>query len=176
LSPELQRAKARYAANREAANRGAVLKLVPHIGVQFSLANWTNRAREAYEAQWLPAVRHPDGNWDWPGIFNSYRDLDRFDLVIWGPDDRLSGLCLGTCQNNALKLQFIEGDPRPDCPLIGRRILICLEAAARYAQARGKAELRLQPVNSSLESLYRDTYGFALEKPPKLEPYYRKGV
>jgi hypothetical protein len=73
-------------------------------------------------------------------------------------------------------MRFIEGDPRPDCPLKGWRALIVLEAAAFYAQARGKTELRLKEVNSSLESLYRDTYGFRLETPRKQEPYWTKEV
>jgi hypothetical protein len=57
-------------------------------------------------------------------------------------------------------LAFLEGDPRPECPLKGRRALIALDATARYAQGRGKTEIRISPINASLECLYVEQYGF----------------
>jgi hypothetical protein len=108
--------------------------------------------------------------------FRVHRDPDRLDIVIWGPNDRLCGLGLGLTSSEAVEVRFIEGDPRPDCPLKGKRILIILECAACYAQARGRKELRIQPINQRLEYLYRQTYGFVLETPRRGARYYRKGV
>lgn len=73
-------------------------------------------------------------------------------------------------------LRFLEGDPRQDCPLRGKRILIALETAANYAQGRGKKEIRVQPIDDKLVYLYESVYGFVLESPKNEEPYYRKGV
>ncbi len=103
-------------------------------------------------------------------------DPDRLDMVIWGPDYRLCGLGLGLTTGEAVEIRFIEGDPSPDCPLKGRRTLIILECASCYAQARGRKELRIQPINERLEDLYRQTYGFVLETPRRGERYYRKDI
>jgi hypothetical protein len=171
---ELERAKARYAEQRESAFRIAGQNLVPLIGVQFHITGWTNKAREAL-ATWRETGRHVDGRFDWEEIFRRYRETDRLDMAIW-VGDRLAALGLGTCTGSSVLLRYLEGDPRQDCPLKGRRILIALEAAANFAQARGKNEIRVQPVNEALSNLYEGVYGFALEKPYKQDAYYRKGV
>lgn len=176
MSRELERAKARYEECRERAFRQASLNLSPIVGMQIHLSGWTGRARQEYDRQWMPEERHGDGGWDWHGIHYRYQDPDRLLVAVWCQDYRLSALALGTCQADAVMIRFLEGDPRKDCPLKGRRALIVLEAAALYAQARGRRELRLREVNSSLESLYRDIYGFTLETPWKQEPYWRKEV
>ncbi len=171
---ELERAKARYAEQREAAFRVAAQSLVPYIGVQFHITGWTNKARDELRS-WEAAGRHADGRFPWPEIFQRYRDPDRLDMAIW-VGDRLAALALGTCTGPSVLLRYLEGDPRTDCPLVGRRILIALEAAANYAQARGRRELRVQPVNERLSNLYVQVYGFTLENPHKQDAYYRKGV
>lgn len=129
---------------------------------------------ERFLAQWCPHERR-DGGFDWTEIFKRFREPNRLDIAI-SVGDRLSGLGLATMTNQHVCLRFLEGDPRSDCPLTGRRALIALETAAAYAQALGRKELRLYPVNSSLETLYIETYGFTLERPRKEEPYLRKGV
>lgn len=165
--------KARSDQNRASAFRAAALNLQPHLGVEFNISPWSNKALRAFDGHWSTFKREVE--WDWPEIFRGHRDYDRLDLAIWS-GDRLCGLGLGITTPSALELRFLEGCPDPECPLRGRRILIALEAAACYAQTCGKKEIRVSPINSSLESLYRDTYGFALETPAKGAPYYRKGV
>ena len=161
--------------NRAAAYSGAATRLVSEIGVAFRVSEWTGRSHDAYLAQW-PKLRHQDATWDWPEVFQQYRDFDRLPIVLWGPRDRLCGLGLGTISGMALTLNFLEGDFREGCPLRGRRALIALEVGARYAQSLGRTELRVEPANSSLVSLYRDTYGFIEFSPPKGHSYFRKEV
>lgn len=165
--------KARSDQDRAGAYRTAALNLQPHLGVEFNISSWSNKAARAFDSQWAAFKREVE--WDWSEIFQAHRDFDRLDMAIWN-GERLCGLGLGLTTASALDFRFLEGCPDPVCPLKGRRILIAMEAAACYAQARGKKEIRVSPINSSLESLYRDTYGFDLETPRKGEPYYRKGV
>lgn len=96
-------------------------------------------------------------------------------MAVWS-GARLSSLSLATTSGNAVHIRYLEGDPRPDCPLIGRRALIALEACAGYAQARGKAELRVHPLNDKLKSLYVGVYKFEVATPHKAEPYLFKRV
>lgn len=165
--------RSRAEADRATAYRTAALNLTAIIGTDFNISGWTNKVHRELDGQWQTHPRQVP--WQWDEIFAGHREFDRLDIAIWsGPT--LCGLGLGLTTASALNLRFLEGAPDPNCPLKGYRILIALEAAACYAQARGKKEIRLSPINSSLESLYRDTYGFELEKPAKGEPYYRKGV
>lgn len=173
LSSKLARAKERYATDRYDAFRIAALNLQPYLGVDFHISSWTTKAAAAFGEQWSRHKRTV--NWDWPEIMRRHNDPDRLDLAIW-VGDLLCGLGLGTTTAQAVKIRFCEGSPFPECPLKGRRILVMLEAATCYAQARGKQEIRIAPKNSSLESLYRDIYGFELVKGQNQEPYYRKGV
>jgi hypothetical protein len=116
---------------------------------------------QAYDNQW-PIERHKDASWDWIEVFRRYhRDADRLDMVLWGPQDRLCGLALGLCSKQAVEVRFVEGDCRTSCPLKSKRFLIFLECATNYAQGRGRAELRIDPVNPALERLYTETYGFS---------------
>jgi len=101
--------------------------------------------------------------------------MDRLDLVLWS-GERLAGLAIGNTTNVALRMDFIEGDPRQDCPLTGKRVLIFLETAACYAQGAGLTELRIQPINSHVEAVYRDIYGFERVEPGKEPSYYRRLV
>jgi hypothetical protein len=168
----LARAKARFENDRHGARGQAVRNLQPHLP-DFNLSGWGQRTREAYRDQWLG---DPKCAWDWEEIFRRHGDPDRLDIAIWGQNERLCCLALGTTTSEAVEIRFLEGDPRPDCPLKGRRILIVLESAACYAQARGRAELRVRPKNERLEDLYRQTYDFVLETTRSGDRYYRKGV
>jgi hypothetical protein len=167
------RAKARFEADRFAARHQATENLRGQLGGEFTIAGWSGRAREAFLDQWS---KEPGVVFPWDDVFRRHNDPDRLDVAIWGPNDRLCGLGLGLTTSEAVELRFLEGDPRPDCPLKGRRILMFLECAACYAQARGRRELRIQPINEQLETLYRQTYGFVLETPRGGERYYRRGI
>jgi hypothetical protein len=172
----LSAANARFETNRLDARRKAALTLVPVLGVEFHAAGWSGKAKEAYEQQWCAVKRHATAAcWDWIEVFRRHKDPDRFDLAIWA-GDRLSALALGTTTQQAVVIKFVEGDPRPDCPLVGRRLLIVLECMANYAQGRGKSELRMEPANSDLATLYRDTFGFSLETFGGRSAYYGKAV
>jgi hypothetical protein len=166
---ELARAKARYRKAADNARRQTVRNLSAVLGEGFTIGGWGSRAWEAYRDQWS------GGGWDWEKIFGQYDEPGRLEIVLW-TGDRLCGLGLATITNQAVVVEFIQGNPVSDCPFLGSRALICLEAAACYAQAIGRAELRLYPKNEELEALFRDTYGFTIEKPPNARAYYRKGV
>lgn len=172
-------AKARYAKAKDGARRQAALNIQGLLHVSFYLTDWSRSANEAYLKQWCaPEVvrSHDEGGWDWPEIFRRYRDIDSMRAVVWTGEHRLSGLALIRVTGAAVVVEFIEGDPRTDCPLRGRRALIVLEAAFCYAQALPRSEVRLTPANERLAELYRDTYGFSLEQPAKGPLYYRKEV
>ena len=113
---------------------------------------------------------------DWPEIHRSIKDPDCFRFGIWS-QDRLSAVALATTTNQAVCLRFVEGDESDDAPLRGLRILIALEAITIYGQLRGKSELKLEPINEKLISLYEDTYGFEAISPRKGSPkYWRKSI
>ena len=105
---------------------------------------------------------NPDAAFDWHNIFHQHKDPDRMEIVIWGPNDRLCGLGLATTNRTSVILQFIEGDPRPDCPLRGKRLPIALFQKQWPATAKGEVnpKFALQPINEKLASLYRDVYDF----------------
>mgnify|MGYP007053800610 CR=1 FL=1 len=153
------------------------MELAPRVGVDFHLTGWSQKAQQAFADQWC-GDRHPtSAHWDWHDIYRRHStEPDRLEMVVWSPDDRLCCLGLALSAGRAIEVRFVEGDPREGCPLKGRRSLIVFECAAAYAQGRGKAELRAQPVNARLQSLYRDVYGFNLEKPARGTPYWVRKV
>lgn len=173
----IAQAKARYAQASDDARRKAALNLQGHIGVKFYLTAFSHRVIEAYQGQWCELARHPDGGWDWVEIHRRFRsDINRLEMAIWGPQDRLCGLGLAIPNSCSITLKFLEGDPRPECPLAGRRALIALEATALYAQGIGRRELRVEPVNDALAAMYRDIYGFRLETLRGSRAYYRREI
>jgi hypothetical protein len=176
---EIAVTKARYAKAKDDARRQAALNLVGVLGVNFHVADWSRSAEQAFREQWLTIIErpYPEGGWDWPEIFRSYRDWDALRIAVWSENrDRLIALGLLRATGNAVIAEFAEGDPRPDCPLKGKRVLIILETAHCYARLLNRPELRLEPANERLAELYRDTYGFTLEQPRQGRPYYRKDV
>lgn len=135
------------------ARHQTVVSLSPYENVSFNLTEWSGRTWEAVQAQWGGSA------YDWREISRRYRDPDRLELALWG-EGRLSAVSLVTTQDRAVHVQFIEGDPRSDCPLKGGRLEILLEAAANYALVRGKIEIRLEPKNDDLIALYENVYDF----------------
>lgn len=102
--------------------------------------------------------------------------MDRLDLVVWSPGRRLSGLALATISGEAVTVRFVEGDPREGCPLKGWRAAIAIETAHCYAQACGRREVRVTPVNDRVAVLYRDILGFTLETYADGRAYYARRV
>jgi hypothetical protein len=176
MGESFAQARAKYQSAKDKARQQTVRMLAPQVGVGFTMSGWFRRAREAFAEQWLTAGRHEDAGWDWEHVFRRYNDPDQLDMVIWLPNNRLCGIGLGVTTSQAVSVRFIEGDPRSDCPLKGRRALIFLECAANYAQSRGKVELRIEPVNEELVNLYTEVYGFTLETPPRRRSYYKRKV
>jgi hypothetical protein len=176
MSSTFQRAKERYQQAKDTCRREAAIKGGAFLGVEFYISGWSDRARHALSDQWLAEGVPAGTGWDWPEVFRRHNDPDRLDMAVWAPQDRLCGLGLCLTGSQFVEIRFVEGDPRQDCPLKGKRTLIFLECAAGYAQLRGKAELRIQPKNQQLEALYTELYGFSLETPRRGPAYYRKVV
>jgi hypothetical protein len=175
LSSSVAKAREHYAQCRHDAFRACEWALIPVFRTNFILCDYSRRALEAIQVQWEPNGRPSETAWDWDEIMRRHRDPDRLAMAIWA-DGRLSGVCLALTTSEAVEISFLEGDPRKDCPLLGKRALITLEASTCYAQGRGKSELRVRPLNLSLERLYIDTYGFELRSPRKQQPYLVKRV
>ena len=178
MSAELERAKVRYMTCRTDSYAVAAANLRAAVAVPFRFTDWSGRALLAISEQW-GAERHPDSSWEWADIIRHYRrEPEWLPIVIWIPDgrgERLGGLALGTTGANSVTVQFLEGDPRGDCPLKGKRALMAFEVASCYAQARGKTELRVRPLNTSLVGLYAGL-GFTQVSPRNEESYFRKEV
>jgi hypothetical protein len=175
LSRDFARAKQRYAASAAQARQTAAANLKPIIGIEFHLSDWNRRAQEAYHDQWH--TREPTADrFDWEQIFRRYRQPDQLEIAIWAFETRLCGLGLATTTSRAIKVEFIEGDPRADCPLKGRRALIMLEAAVCYGQARGRTEIRVQPINDRLRALYVDKFKFSPVTPKGQQPYFHRPI
>jgi hypothetical protein len=174
---DLRRAKERYRQAKFDARRQAFTNLTAAFNATFRLTEWSRSAEEAYERQWIASGATRSTNFDWPEIFRRYRnEPDALDLVVWGPDDRLSALALATKTGSAISVDGIEGDPRPDCPLKGKRAVIVLEAAACYGQGLGRSELRLVPLNDAVAKHYAEVCGFKAFTPKGGEPYYRRRI
>lgn len=150
----------------------AAARTLGEAGIDVTLLRYSRRVDEAVADQW----QERQVEWDWSEITRKYRGPKSFCVAMWSPGDRLSGVAMMTVSPEAVTVKFVEGDPRPDCPLIGRRALIALEVATNYAQQCGINEIRIHPVNVALARFYETVFGFELVKPHKEEPYYRKRI
>jgi hypothetical protein len=160
VSQHFAAVKARYLQCQHDARHGCERDFSPLFGRVFTLSEISQRALLAVSSQWEPNGRPDETRWDWTQVLRGFRsEWDRLEVAIWS-DERLCGLALAITGGKSVNLRFLEGDPRKDCPLKGKRIMIALDVCARYAQGRGKAELRIEPINSDLEELYVGTYGF----------------
>jgi len=172
----LAQVKAHYEGLPEAACREAG-KSLRAAGIDVRLMRASRRAFEYVREHWDAAGRHPTcAHWNWEEICRSHRAPKTFDLAIWTPDERLAGLALATLTAEAAIIRRVEGDPRDGCALKGKRVLIALEAVSNYALGAGLRELRVEPVNAELASLYERVYGFELHQPKKATAYYRKAI
>lgn len=163
----LTEAKARYGGYKDAASLHATRTLGPILGIDVRLLRWSNKTREALEDQWGGVARAPEAHWDWREVFRSYSEPSSFDMALWTSDGRLCALGLATKNQTAITFRFAEGDPRPDCPYRGKRLPVLLEAVVFYGQILGLEQVRIEPANSTLETLYKSLYGFSLETPKK---------
>jgi hypothetical protein len=175
MNAELRKARDRQLKHRTEAISAVYESLKAHFTDAYKIVDWSRAIEEKYSAQWGGCERHPDGGWNWPEIrrrFNAPRD--QVVAVLCG--DRLSALSLVKSNHTWVEVAFLEGDPRADCPLKAKRAVIVLEFAAMYGQSLGVNELRLHPVNSSLEDLYVKGYGFKKVGPPKDKPYLKRAI
>lgn len=165
----LERAKQRYRQNAYDARLATSERMKIFLGTHVGVGEWSRKVFDAL-GKW------ENRRFDWEEIARRHREPDRLEIAIWSDDNVLSGIALALCTGQAVVLRFVEGDPRHDCPLRGYRLLVALEAATNYAQARGKNEIRVQPKNAELVNLYEEVYGFTFHQPRGEEGYYRKGV
>lgn len=157
-----------FSAVRGIAYATSARRMAADIGSPVAVSPWNDMA-VAQLAGW------GDTRFPWPIIFQRHREADRLDMAIWS-GRTLCALGLATTTRVAVFLRFLEGDPSPACPLRGRRVLIALDVAASYAQAIGRRELRLQPINERLVDLYESVYGFERIEVKGQDPYWRKEV
>lgn len=140
-----------------------------HIGVEFQLREFTRATLDGI-SKW------GETEFDWGEILRNLKDPDCFRFGIW-VGDRLTAVAIATTSNQSVCLRYIEADQREDAPLTGLRILIALEAITNYGQLRGKLEIKVEPINEKLISLYEDTYGFEAVRSRKGAPrYWRKRI
>lgn len=157
--------KASYIQLGHKARQATIAGLTPHIG-DFTLTEWSNRV---FEAVWSDPFFG-----DWRRIDRKFRDPDRLDVAVW-VDRRLVGMGLILSDGDCIILEFVEGDPAPNCPLQGSITLILLDVATNYAQIRGKHKLHVQPMNSGLIDHY-EKFGFSQYPKSVGSPYMWKKV
>jgi hypothetical protein len=97
-------------------------------------------------------------------------------LSVWVGDDRLAALALICAKGDCVSLEFVEGDPRLDCPLKGLRLIAVLDVATRYGQLLGKPCLRVMPANPALIALYERGYGFRPVQRFNEAPYWVREI
>ncbi len=170
----LARTKAHYEKNRGEAMLGAA-RALQALGLDVRISNCSRRTIEAIGSDWGDQ-RRPELSWNWEAILHRYKDLKSLDLAVWTPDDRLVMVAIATVSGAALHLRYVEGDPRADCDFKGKRVLMALEVATRYAQLNGLTELRINPVNDALAALYETVYGFALVTPRGEASYWKRVI
>lgn len=155
--------RARFQMTARTALARAEATLAVHVGSPMALEPAGRRAELAFRDAWFPAA--PDRGFDWLEIWRQLRAPDTLHMAVWARqmrgDDQLAALASLRVTGRAVEVAFLEGDPRPDCPLKGVRTAAVLEAAAHYAQLLGRRELRLTPVNERTRRLYVEGYGFA---------------
>ncbi|WP_157968894.1 hypothetical protein [Tropicimonas sp. IMCC34011] len=137
---------------------------------------WSRTIEEAYRSQWLTATRSDDAGWEWPEISNRYRNEPKARQFAIMADDRLAALCFLLASRQRVLVRFLEGDPRQDCPLRGKRALLALDLAATYGQRLGCHEIHLEPVNEPLAELYRGRFGFKDGKDGNKKPVLKRGL
>lgn len=154
-----------YAEIAGQAREATMAALCPYLG-EFVLTGWIDGT---FDKLW----ESPE--FPWEAIRKIYIDPDRFELALWC-DGRL--VALGICQttDDALVVRVIEGPRDETCPFAGQRAFILTDAAARYAQLRGKREVLLQPANPDLINLYVQGCGFSPPNPGTGSQYYWKKV
>ena len=168
LSVAVQRAK--YISRGYDARKRSEELLGEALGIAFTTSEWSGRTFAALAAQW------DRQRFDWARIARAVRtDPSRLDVSVW-LGDRLCCLFVATLGGESVTLRWVEGDPRADCPLRGRRLLIALDIATNYAQRNGRHEIRVEPIDDAMLNLFERTYGFAAVKPKHGSPYWTKQV
>lgn len=157
VNKELERAKAHDDQAWTDATLQSAQNLRNYIKQPYSVAMWSRAIRHAFEDQWCPMPRQT--SWDWTEIGRRYTPpKDRVVALRCG--DRLAALSVILARRSWVKVHFLEGDPREDCPMRGQRAIVMLDLAATYGQRLGCEEIHIEPVNNTLQSLYCGTFGF----------------
>lgn len=176
MGSELARAKARAADAWTEAVQQSYKNVSGHIGHDYTFMTWSRSVEEQYINQWGKESRHLDAGWDWIEIVRRNRGFKDRTVALYCCGDRLSALSHFRVSKSRVLVGFLEGDPRPDCHIKGRRALLMLDLAATYGQRMGRSELHLQPVNEELAELYRSVYGFYDGKDGHGEPVLKRSL
>lgn len=165
----VKNARMRYLQSMHDAMRKSSENIRKELGVDVQLREFTRSTITAIE-EWGAT------EFDWSEILSRVRDPDCFRFGIWF-GNRLVAVAIATTSGQSVCLRYIEADRRDDAPLKGLRILIALEAITIYGQLRGKVEIKLEPIDEGLISLYENSYGFERISPRKGVPkYWRKRI
>lgn len=176
MSGEVARVRERYRTARYRALLKSSQTLAQYTQIPFGLAEVNKTTQKAYTDQWI--VRHAEQSFDWLKVWDTHREMDTLHMAVWAgpPGSRLSGLACCLVKRSAVEIRFLEGDGRLDCPLKGLRTLMAVEGAASYAQAIGRTELRIEPVNDKTRDLYVVGFGFEPCGQRGKETYFRRAV
>jgi hypothetical protein len=157
VNKEFERAKARDDQAWTDAALQSAQNLRGIIRQPYSVAMWSRATRQAFEDQWCPVPRQT--MWDWTEIGSKYTP-PKERVVALRSGDRLTALSAIVARRAWVRVHFLEGDPRDDCPMRGLRAIVMLDLAATYGQRLGCEEIHIEPVNDTLKSLYCGTFGF----------------
>jgi hypothetical protein len=111
------------------------------LGVNFWLGDAGRDAVVAWRG-WSGPSKHEEGGWPWDELISQYaRNPADFRLAIWS-DQTLCGLAVGATtdrrrdgRRNAVKVEWVEGNPDPHHPLKGTILEFALTAADYFADA-----------------------------------------
>jgi hypothetical protein len=176
MNAELRKAKDRADAAWSDAMVTSAENMAEYIPETYSIALWSRSVREMYQGQWCQVSRHPDGGWDWDEVSRLYKTAPKDRIIALKSQDRLCCLALVCATRERVLLRLLEGDPRGDCHMRGKRATIMLDLVATYGQRLGCGEIHLEPVNEDLRTLYEDVYGFERVITRKGETYMKKGL
>lgn len=137
---------------KERATRENLEDLRERVGRDYRVAPFSMHDYQTMIGQWpKEARRYP--HWEWLTIYWDHSGPRDWCFSI-RVGDRLCVLAAAKMRNSALTGEFLEADPRPDCPLKGARALIGLDLMARYAEYAKAKEFRIVPENATLARYY----------------------
>lgn len=153
------------------AERRLGVTVATDLNVPIRLSTIDDAALRAWRSDWTSSPSEP-GGWDWRAERLAWRStLNRFEVAIWS-GSVLCGLGIGKPSRGPshLAIYLIEGNPDRNHPLKGAIADCVTDAAIRYGQLLGKAQLRfLRPLPGALPTYLR--LGFMVAQKGAQPPY-----